>query len=319
MIPSKTESKKRYILKQNGDAPKHLNHMGKFDGGVDMLFHLQELKKSWKESEYGPVDFDLMEIVEGVEMAVSGYFNGHDWLRNSGGKVVGWLNGEEKKSDDGGLGETCGETGTTFIGVDEDDETFADVLLRPEITALLKEHNYRGVFDINGSITDNGYVAFEATSRFGVPATSYEFVEGLKSSTADLLEAMAKGKDTPIEIHEGIGMVLVVSAKPFPLETSTIDDDATSIGKRLWVLKNGEPAEDFSKEQRKHIHLENFHKDDEGHYRVSSKNGYLLTITARGDSIEEAREECIETIKDSLYLEGMKYRTDIGKRLEEYL
>ena len=312
-------SDKRWILKQNGDAPKGLNHMGKFDKGVDMLFHLEELKKSWNENEFGEVDFDLMEVVEGVEIAVSAFFNGHDWLRNSEGKVVGFLNGEEKKSDNGGLGETCGETGTTFIGVTEDDETFADVLLRPEITALLKEHEYHGVFDINGSITDEGYVAFEPTSRFGVPATSYEFIEGLKTSTADLLEAMARGKDTPIEIHEGIGMVMVISAKPFPLETDNIDNDSTSLGKHLWILKNGKPVDDLSEEQWKHIHFENIKKDDEGDYRVASKSGYILTVTGRGETIKDIRDSLIEYIKDNLYLEGFKYRTDIGERLEEYL
>lgn len=309
---------RRWIMKQGGDLPKHLNHLGKFDGGADMLFHLEEMKKSWKD-EYGDIVFDLMEVVEGTEIAVSGFFNGHDWLRNSEGKAFAFINAEEKKSDDGGLGETCGETGTTFVGTTEDNEMVKDILFRPEITALLKEHDYRGVFDINGSITDNGYVAFEATSRFGVPATSYEFIEGLETPTADVLEAMAKGKDTPIEIYEGFGMVMVLTAKPFPLETSTIDDDATSIGKRLWVLKDGKPVDDFSKEQCKHIHLENFTKDEDGYYRVASKNGYLMTITSRGDSIEEARETIIEMIKDSVYIEGMKYRTDIGKRVEDFL
>ena len=42
---------KRYIMKQNGDAPKSINHLGKFDGGIDMLFHLSELEKSWNVQE----------------------------------------------------------------------------------------------------------------------------------------------------------------------------------------------------------------------------------------------------------------------------
>lgn len=314
----KENEETRWILKQNGDAPKHLNHMSKFEGGVDMIFHLEELKKSWQTHEWGPIDFDLMEVVEGTELAASAFFNGHDWLRNKDGKVVGFLNAEEKKSDDGNLGETCGETGTTFVGVTEDNKTFADILLRPEFTALLKEHDYRGVFDINGTISkDRGYVSFEATSRFGVPATSYEFIEGLETSTADLIEAMAKGKDTPVEIYEGIGMVMVVSAKPFPLETSTIDNDATSIGKRLWILEDGEPVEDLSGEQMEHIHLENVTKDEEGNYRIASKNGYMLTVTGRGETIEEVRDWIITYIKENIYLEGMKYRMDIGKRIED--
>lgn len=315
----KENSDKRYILKQNGGAPKSLNHLSKFDGGVDMIFHLEELKKSWKESEYGELNFDLMEVVEGTEIAASAFFNGHDWLRNSEGKVVGFINVEEKKESDGGLGEMTGETGTVFLGVTEDNELFADILLRPEITALLKEHDYRGVFDINGSLTDDGYVVFELTSRYGIPATSYEFMEGLKSDTGELLEAMAKGKDTPIEIHEGYGMVIVIAAKPYPLETENINDNSTSVGKRLWILEDGQPIDDLTKEQKKHIHLENFTKNDEGQYRVATNSGYLLTVTLRGDSVEETREELLEYVKENIYIEGMKYRQDIGKRIEDFL
>lgn len=311
-------SDKRYILKQNGGAPKSLNHLSKFDGGVDMIFHLEELKKSWKDSENGEVNFDLMEVVEGVEIAASAFFNGHDWLRNAEGKVVGFINVEEKKESDGGLGETTGETGTVFLGVTEDDDTFSDILLRPEITALLKEHDYRGVFDINGSMTEDGYVAFEPTSRYGIPASSYEFIEGLKTSTADILEAMAKGKDTPIEIEEGFGMVIVVAAKPYPLETENINDNSTSVGKRLWILNDGQPIDDFTDDQLKHIHLENFTKNDDGQYRVAIKSGYLLTVTGRGESIEDTREKLLEYIKENIYIEGMKYRQDIGKRVEDY-
>lgn len=312
-------SDRRWILKQNGDAQKSLNHMGKFPGAEDMLYHLDSLKKSWNESDNGSVDFDLMEVVEGTEIAASAFFNGHDWLKDEDGKVVGFLNGEEKKESDGNLGETTGETGTTFLGTDDTDDLFADILLRPEITAKLRETNYRGVFDINGSLTEDGFVAFEATSRFGVPATSYEFIEGLDMPTGDLLEIIAKGQDKPIKIHRGYGMVMVVSAKPFPLETSNIDDNSTSLGERLWPLSKGEPSDDFSKEQKNHIHLENFKKDE--HYTVASKSGYLLVISGRTDdgTIEELRDSMLSYIKDNLYISGMKYRHDIGKRLEDFL
>lgn len=310
---------KRFILKQNGGAPKSLNHLSKFPKGEDMLFHLEELKKSWKEHENGKVDFDLMEVVEGVEIAASAFFNGHDWLRDSDGKVVGYINIEEKKESDGGLGETTGETGTVFVGVDEDNEIFSDIILRPEITDMLRKHEYHGVFDINGSLTDKGYVAFEATSRFGIPATSYEFMEGLKTDTADLLEAIAKGWDIPVEVHQDYGMVIVVTAKPYPLETENIADSATSIGQRLWILKNGEPIDDFTDDQKKHIHLENFKKDEDGNYRVATKAGYLLTVTGRGDDIAGLREDLLEYIKENIYIEGMKYRQDIGKRIEDKL
>lgn len=308
---------KRWILKQNGSAPKSLSHMGKFDDSSDMLYHLSELKKRWNEAQFGPVDFDLMEVVEGLEVAASAFFNGADWMRDADGKVCGFLNFEEKKEADGGTGETCGEMGTTFWGCTEDNELFREMICRPKIKERLRKIGFRGVFDINCIVTDERkIVALEPTCRFGVPATSYEFCEGLESGAGRLLEAVATGKRQPIQVHQGWGMVMVVVAKPFPLEAD-VEDEATSIGERLWILQDGRSVDELSAEQKRHIHLYNFKKDDEG-LKVATKSGYLLTVTAKGEDIAKIREGLIEYIKDNLMIAGQKYRSDIGKRVEEY-
>lgn len=312
------QTKKRWVLKQNGDASKSINHVGKFEGNEDMLFHLEELKKGWNDLENGAFDCDLMEFVEGVEVAASAFFNGHDFLRDSRGRVVGFLNFEHKKEKDGDLGATTGEMGTLFNGVDESNKIFRDIIMRKEILEVLRESNYRGVFDLNGSLTDDGFICFEATSRFGIPATSYEFMEGLKSSTADLLCAMACGEAIEIDIQKGWGMVQVIVAPPFPVEVE-VQKEATSAGERLWILNDGKPVTEFSADQRKHIHLENFFKDDQGHYKIASKSGYILTVTGRGKTIENTRESLLKYIKDNLYLSSMSYRTDLGKRIENEL
>ncbi len=308
---------KRWVLKQNGSAPKSINHVGKFEGNEDMLFHLEEMKKKWSETEFGKFDCDLMERVDGVEIAVSGFFNGEDWLRDSKGKAVFFLNFEHKKENDGDLGVTTGEMGTLFFGTDEDNKIVKDII-RPEITKVLKETGFKGVFDVNGCLTDKGYVAFEPTSRFGIPATSYEFMEGLKSSTYDLICAMAMGLDTPIDIVRGWGMCQVIVAPPFPVEAD-IEEKATSLGEKLWILRKGVPVKEFSADQKKHIHLENFYKDDEGEYRVATKNGYMLVVTATGTTVEDVRQTLLDYIKENIYLPSMKYRFDLGKRIEDFL
>jgi phosphoribosylamine--glycine ligase len=308
---------KRWILKQNGDAPKHLNHMGKFPGNEDMLFHLEELKQKWNVSEFGEFDCDLMEVVEGVEVAASVFFNGDDFCKNSEGKVVGFINFEHKKAVNGNLGSTTGEMGTLFNGVTEDTDIFRDIIMHDELVKELRRCNFRGVFDINGCLTeDQGFVAFEATSRFGIPSSSYEFLEGLNMPVGELIEIVATGSKKPIEIEEGLGMVMVIVAKPFPIEGEVHEQDS-SLNEKLWILKNGKPIKDFTPEQRRHIHLENFQKKD-GDYRVASKNGYLLTVTMSGDDIKTIREDLIQYIKDNIYLSEIFYRTDIGESYEEY-
>lgn len=331
----KEHPEKRWILKQNGDAPKHLNHMAKFEGNIDLIYHLNHLEKSWNESDYGKFDCDLMEIVDGIEVAATAFFNGTDWLKDSKGKVVGYLNFEEKKEATGGLGETCGEMGTTFIGVNEDNEIFEDIIMRPEIRKALTEAGFRGVFDINGCILEDGeFIGFEPTCRFGVPSTAYTFCEGLESSAADLLEAIAKGLKTTVDVYRFVGMVMVVAAKPFPIDPSEqhVDDGATSVGEKLWLLKDGLPIESMTDEQTRRIHLFNFFKEEtsvageeveksETHaememqeWRTATNDGYLLTVTAKSYDLGAVRDELISFIKSNVYISGMKWRTDIGVR-----
>ncbi len=306
---------KKWVLKQNGDASKSINYLGKFDNNEDMLFHLEELKRKWNEDAFGQFDCDIMEKVEGLEVAASVFFNGKDYLKNGKDKVVGYLNYEEKKEADGNMGEVTGEMGTLFEGVDEDNELFNEILMKPEILKGLRKMNFRGVFDINCIKTDKGIVALEPTMRPGIPATSYEFMEGLNMRTCDMLAIVAKGEDKPIEIKQGTGIVMVIAAKPYPVEAD-MDDSATSLGEKLWILEKGAPIDEFTDDQREHIHLENFEKDE--YYKVATKNGYLLTCTGTGKTIKKTREDLIKYIKDNLYIAGQKYRTDIGQRVEEY-
>ena len=322
-----SHSKKRWILKQNGDAPKSINHLGKFKNSVDMLYHLGELKKIWNEQQFGQFNCDLMEVVTGLEVAASAFFNGNDFLRNEDGRIVGFLNFEEKKESDGGLGETCGEMGTTFVGVDDSNNLFHSIICRAGIAEKLRSIGFHGVFDINCIVGDSEdeIVALEPTMRFGIPATSYEMIEGMVSDPGVVIDACARGLSQPIEIYAGVGMVMCVVAKPFPIEAD-VEDVATSLGEKLWILdpKTGQPSDGFSEDQMEHIHLYNFEytssdeDDEDGCFKVVTKNGYLFTVTGRGKSIADARESLIEYIKSNVYIAGNKWRSDIGARIEEF-
>lgn len=308
--------KQQWVLKQNADASKSINHVGKFEGNEDMIYHLEQLKTKWNEAEFGKFDCDLMEKVEGLELAVSCFFNGKDFMKNKAGKVVGYVNYEEKKQSEGGMGATTGETGTTFVTVDEDNKNFKQVMGHPKILEVLRASKFRGVFDINCILTNKGMVALEPTCRPGIPGSSYEFIEGLDMPTGEMLEAVAKGQNTPIELKSGVGMVLVVAAKPFPVEAH-VSSEATSIGEKLWILKDGHPVKEMDDEQKKHIHLQNFKKEN-GDFIVATTNGYLLTTTLHGKTIKDVQKDLVEYTKDNLYLSDMVVRHDIGERVLNY-
>lgn len=315
----KEHADRKWILKQNGDLPKSVNHPQKFDDGADMILHLEDLKKKWNEHEFGgPFDCDLMEMVEGMEIAASAFFNGTDFLRNPDGSIAGFLNWEHKKQAAGDMGETTGETGTLFYGCAKKNAVMEQIMGSPEIVRVLKKAGYRGVFDINGCILDSGeFVGFEPTCRFGVPATDYEFMEGIGVAPADLLRALAAGEKLDPKIVPGWGMVLVVVAKPFPVEVD-LDDEGTSVGEILWAIVDGKHVKQFTPDQLKHIHLENFRVNKDGRYEVAGKNGYLLTVTGTGKTIADCREKLLAFVKDNLYVAGMIVRPDIGKRVEEW-
>ena len=195
------------------------------------------------------------------------------------------------------------------MGVTEDDPVFKEILIRTKILEVLRASKFRGVFDINCIKTKGGMVALEPTCRFGVPGGSYEFIEGLGMNTGELLYSVARGLDVPVEVKQTVGMVMVIAAKPFPVEAN-VEPEGTSIGEKLWILERGKPNKDLTPEQWKHIHLYNFKKDDDN-YLVATKNGYLLTVTGAGKNIPQVRENLIQYIKDNIYIPGMKYRHDI--------
>jgi len=180
-----------------------------------MLWHLESLKKRWNESQFGTFDCDLMEQVKGFEVACSAYFNGQDFLRNSEGKVVAFINFEEKKEADGGLGETCGEMGTTFFVTTDDHPLVEEILMRPVLLQAWREAGVRGIVDVNCIQTDKGMVALEFTNRPGVPSSSYEFLVATRNFP-EVLAGCAAGQRPIIDAEYGWGMVMVVAAKPFP-------------------------------------------------------------------------------------------------------
>lgn len=322
-VKDRMDGDTRLILKQNGDAPKSINHKARFHDNTDLLYHMEKLKKGWNESLYGAFDCDLMHYVKGLEVAASAFFNGKDWMTDKNGKIVGYINFEEKKEIDGGVGETVGEMGTTFIGVTEENQMFRDIILKPKMKEALKAAKFIGMFDVNciQEKETGNMVALEATCRFGVPATSYEFCSALED-IGETINAVARGENKPISIRMGIGMVVIVAAKPYPVEAD-MENEATSLGEKLWILNGKEhahrypPIKDFTDDQKKRIHLENFYKDGED-YKVATKNGYLYTITGFGGLISDVRDDIIKYIHDNVYVSNQKYRSDIGERVEEY-
>jgi phosphoribosylamine--glycine ligase len=93
----------RYVFKLNGhDALRTRNYLGVMEDGSD----IKALLSTYQKQSDAPIDFVLMEHIQGVEVGVGAYFNGHAFLRPA---CLDW---EHKRFFAGNQGELTGEMGT---------------------------------------------------------------------------------------------------------------------------------------------------------------------------------------------------------------
>lgn len=304
------------VFKQQGDVPKGLSYVGKFDDGTDMVDRLEHYKTVWHEDTDGPIDFLLQEKVEGHEVAATAFFNGEDWIRDSRGHVAALVNFEGKKLLDGDLGDTTGETTTMAFATTEKNKLFNATLAK--LGPYLKENSYKGAIDINTIVTDKGKAyAIEPSMRFGIPTLDL-ILGAYKGSMAEVLSAIAEGRqpEDGLDFNPGWHCVVVVYAPPFPYETHGQENQGA--GQRIYFLKDGEWTgedclEDTDDIRPYEVKLEN------GKYRLTGDCGYVLTVTASGGDHREAAYNCICRIEDKLYFSGMGYRLDAGSRLDDHI
>ena len=192
---------------------------------------------------------------------------------------------------------------------------------------LLKQIDYRGDFDVNTIVTEKGAYFLEFTPRMGVPATS-GMLEMHKSSWYDLLKAMADGKQPKnFEYDPNYCIVSWLYTKPFPFVNSHkmtalyenakppegMEEIADTISFRMsnseGIIVNFKP--DFTKEDWTHIHPDGLRFQD-GRLKVANPDGYVLTATQMGKTVEEAGEKLNELLKKIIVPKGF-WRNDFDK------
>src|ERR1035438_2523000 len=145
-----------YAIKQTGTLPKTFSFVSKEDDGSDAILQLNWMKDS---EEYklaaGKAAFILQEVVSGSEIAVSAWWCYSDWLRLDSGEIITTLNFEHKKSLDGDLGLTCGESGT-IARIEPAGKLFQETL--EKLTPYLLKHasDVCGCIDANCGVVEDG-------------------------------------------------------------------------------------------------------------------------------------------------------------------
>lgn len=281
-----------YVIKPNGEAQnfKQLLYVGEDDDAGDVIDRLQRYKAQWG----GEVSsFQLQRRVDGIEVAVTGFFNGETFIEPVN------VNFEHKRLCTGDLGPMTPGMGTHMLW-QEKNPLFQQTLKRVE--PFLREEGYRGSFDLNCIVNEDGIHPLEFTPRFGYPAIFIQ-EEGLHTSVAELLHALAHGDDPEIDVHDGFQAGIRIVVPPYPYD----DDDCFCDHSEELQIRFG-----FNNPLSNGVHIEDV-KRVEGQTRVAGATGEVVVITGSGDTMKAAQEEMYGRA-EQVRLPCKYYRTDIGDR-----
>jgi len=279
-----------YVVKPLGEVQnvKRLLYVGRDADGGDVVDVLRAYEKAWGHRMRG---FQLQRRVEGVEVAVCGFFDGERFVTPVN------LNFEHKKLFPGNIGPSTGEMGTSMFWTGRN-ELFERTLGRLE--GWLAAEGYVGSIDLNCIVDASGVYPLEFTPRFGYPTIAIQ-EESFETPTGRFLYDLAHGRDPELEVHRGYQVGVRVVLPPFPFDDEKTYDETS---------RNA--AVVFESTEREGVHLEDA-KNVEGQWRVAGENGMPLVVTGMGETMQAARTQAYDRI-DRIVVPNMFYRDDIGER-----
>lgn len=316
----------KWVLKQCGkiDEIKGLNFVAKMDNSEDLLDFLPIMEANWIEGV--KPDFVMQEKIEGYEMAVGSYWNGHEFMKDSDGDELCCENWEHKALFPGNLGESTGEQYTVMrYRKAKYSKIFAQTL--DKCRELLKGIQFRGDIDINTIITKDGAYFLEFTPRLGVPATSGQ-LEIHQSSWYEFLKAMADGEQaSKFRYDKEFTIVSWLYTKPFPFVNSHKMTEAyengttpTSMDEIADVMSfrmsNSEGikvnfSKDFTNEDWSHVHPDGVQFKDDA-LKIANSDGYIVTVSGTGETVEKAGEK-VEALMKKIIVPKSFWRNDFDR------
>ncbi|MGQ0825101.1 MAG: phosphoribosylamine--glycine ligase [Actinomycetota bacterium] len=207
---------------------------------------------------------------------------------------------DHKRAFDDDRGPNTGGMGAyspvPFATDDLVDEVMAKIV-RPTLSELRRrDAEYRGVLFCGLMITDEGPKIVEYNVRFGDPECQV-IVPRLASDLYQHCHEAAAGRiETPIQMHDGATVAVVLAADGYP-------PAPTRTGDVIAGLDRAGQAEGVVV----------FHaataRDDEG--RVVTNGGRVLAVSASGPTIQAARDRAYGAVAEISW-PGLHYRRDIA-------
>ena len=279
-----------YVVKPSGETQelKQLLFVGTDEEGLDVIRVLKAYEKSWG-SDFG--NFQLQKKVKGVEISVSSFFNGKEFLRPLN------ITFEHKKLFPKELGVSTGEMGSSMFWA-QNSPIFDATLKKFEPT--LAKQKFIGHIDINCIVNGNGIYPLEFTSRFGFPQIFIQRA-GINEPIGDLLYKIAQGQTIKINVKKGFQVGAFIVVPPFPY------DD-----RKTFELFSKDAVVVFRKDLKDGIHPMHLKKiNDE--WLITGNTGIALLVTGTALTMKDAQKQMNNRISTIIVNNGY-YRTDIGDR-----
>ena len=279
-----------YVIKPLGEVQnvKRLLYVGREDDGGDVVDVLSAYKKAWGHRMKG---FQLQRRVEGVEVALCGFFNGREFIEPVN------FNFEHKKLFPGNIGPSTGEMGTSMFWTERNrlfERTFG------RLEGWLADEGYVGSIDLNCIVNERGIYPLEFTPRFGYPTIVLQ-EEGMNTPTGEFFYELANGREADLDVHQGYQIAVRVCVPPFPFDDEkTFDENSRNA------------AIIFESDSREGIHIEDT-KNVDGQWRVAGTSGIVAVATGKGPTMRDAQSAVYERI-DDIVIPNLYYRDDIGDR-----
>jgi len=290
----------RYCLKQMGHAPKTWNYVGRFEDGSDVIDQMEWIKTQPEFEHMISCPFILQEFVEGIEFAVTAFWQYKDWLRDQDGNVILVVNKEHKKEGDGDTGRTCGEMGTVAMFTVENAKLFDATLSK--LAELLRANapDVCIAIDANCGVIDTGECyLYELTSRTGYPISALiEFM--LAPVVGEFFVNLIEGNAWSGSWKKGWGVVTVIGAGQYPDEGDSKEGSFKDQPIRMEIDDHIQPF--FIKWDA-----------DNNYYRIADYYEYVAGITYVGEDIIETNQLCVEKMQE-IGVRAPHYRHDIGTK-----
>ena len=279
-----------YVIKPSGETQefKQLLFVGSDDEGADVIRVLKAYEKSWGNN-FG--DFQLQKKVKGVEISISGFFNGKTFLKPLN------VTFEHKKLFPKELGVSTGEMGSSMFWTTE--SPIFDATLK-KFESTLAKSNFIGHLDLNCIVNGNGIYPLEFTPRFGYPQILIQRA-GINEPMGAFFYKLAKGEDFLLKVKKGFQVGVFIVVPPFPYED-----------KKTFRLFSKDAVVIFKKDKKEGIHPMHLKKIN-NEWLITGDTGIALLVTGTGITMKDAQRNMYNRVQNVI-VNNSYYRTDIGDR-----